>query len=1259
MGSSSSRFLQDFRVHNSDVHCVDYTILREGARPIELNFHDSGYSVTDGLGKYIELREGAVVMEYARFKINCDVENLFAVVAYNQSEFNRLVKFCKDTYDEKLGMATPLDLEKYEFNSKLGIHMVNIVPMGSFKARSLPYTTIVNYTSPSLDNLMENVNFAIHVDNSEDISDHSSSSTARELSDSDFISETDVSSTPPISENARRLKIKNFLQVESKVRFKKLKNLKTSHIVCFMNRKGEVYASAKMHLKVVREYSKANRADESIVSRLLYEGRDENSTRLAYFGSQCTLKRRNRCCRLSRSASSSSTSTLNVDYKSLETMHEHIPEVIPSYFVASDGTLLAYRQFIAPNAVANVIYIPPIGGDGKYRRIIGKELLQCNISTFILDVRGHGHSGGKRGHVSSPEQIWEDLRTIIRLLRWNWEGIPIFLAGDFISPGLILNYLCVYKKADLHIAGVCFINPLMSFMVYGKAEEEILRALNVKASNTKIALAYLTKGRIFGSNEVVKFKAFSKDFDDAVVDGLSTNMLMASQPPEGKEKYFIEKVNIPLGAWVGERNEILLPEKIYMLGEYAKKLSEEQKESKVIKDETNFSIFGTVSKFLGSFVTRVVSKYKVPPSNLSGKSLLNRPPFTSAVEAVEEQAIKELFTSGQETLHNFIEGVHGEPLGYRYLTPVKTPIAKIVLLSIGDMYVNLAVRLSQVNIIVYLADVGCMSSITKGKKLSGEERLSLLNNVNKHIRTARYMQPENIPLFVLAHGPLCQLLKGSVEIKENEFVDGFMFLSPLFVNGSDISHLTEKAQKIFAEVKQSTAVAAKSFFNFFVSCVHSLQDVSRTEIEDSLSSFAKVDLSGRKTSLLILCGNDVFVKSSLVSALKKKIDKVGLDPRSRVEVFKEYDFASMLIHGSDMIALFINTYLSTVSVPKEVERFDRGVLNETMFQFLETVGVGAIGKVSIARFKGPGKFKDRYFAIKSVRKSDVIQSGKAEAVRREKEILSMCHNPFIVSFVGSFVDKTSAYIVMEYVIGGELFTRLRLADFFDISAAKFYFAEILLAVEYLHAMNIVHRDIKPTNILISASGHLKLVDLDTSKVTSDGKCTTFCGTLQYMAPEIILRKPWYDAFCTDVYSLGIVAYELVFGDVPFRGGDAAALSHDILLGIPEHPSNKFADSISFVKELTFVDPSLRLGGKDPGAEGKSKISAVRSHEWLREMDFEALTNFQICPPFIPKYSSGKDSSNFVAYSQSADSFASMRSNIEIARSDVGSVFEDF
>ncbi len=162
--------------------------------------------------------------------------------------------------------------------------------------------------------------------------------------------------------------------------------------------------------------------------------------------------------------------------------------------------------------------------------------------------------------------------------------------------------------------------------------------------------------------------------------------------------------------------------------------------------------------------------------------------------------------------------------------------------------------------------------------------------------------------------------------------------------------------------------------------------------------------------------------------------------------------------------------------------------------------------------------------MKAIPKGHIAKEQQIEHMLEEKRILSELNHPLFVQLLGTFQTRTHLFIVTNYIAGGELFAILKKKNRFLSNVAKFYAAEVTIALEYLHSKDIIYHDLKPENIMLDITGHIKLVDLGFAKYVPD-VTYTLCGTPEYMAPEIILSKAYSKA--VDWYALGILIYEML------------------------------------------------------------------------------------------------------------------------------------
>jgi len=202
------------------------------------------------------------------------------------------------------------------------------------------------------------------------------------------------------------------------------------------------------------------------------------------------------------------------------------------------------------------------------------------------------------------------------------------------------------------------------------------------------------------------------------------------------------------------------------------------------------------------------------------------------------------------------------------------------------------------------------------------------------------------------------------------------------------------------------------------------------------------------------------------------------------------------------------------------------------FDLLKVVGKGAFGKVMLVRKKA-GNSAGKIYAMKVLKKSVIAALGQVEHTKSERDILFVIRHPFIVRLRFSFQSDDKLFLITDYYNGGSLYSHLRKSKFFSEERARFYAAELLLALEHLHLQQIVYRDLKLENILMDHLGHISLTDFGLSKQDIDkcGGATTFCGTAEYIAPELLNNQKYGKA--VDWWSFGILLFEMMNGTTPF------------------------------------------------------------------------------------------------------------------------------
>jgi protein kinase X len=328
----------------------------------------------------------------------------------------------------------------------------------------------------------------------------------------------------------------------------------------------------------------------------------------------------------------------------------------------------------------------------------------------------------------------------------------------------------------------------------------------------------------------------------------------------------------------------------------------------------------------------------------------------------------------------------------------------------------------------------------------------------------------------------------------------------------------------------------------------------------------------------------------------------------------------------------------------------------------DTLGQGTFGRVRLAHSAEAsesasevGMAHPGYFALKILKKSEIIRLKQLEHVASERALLlNKTNHPFVVKAYHTYKDERNLYMILEYVPGGELLSMARgNASCFANDTAKFYAAQLVMALQYLHADNIIYRGMVPDNLLIDRQGYIKLVDFGFAKqfppsTGEEQKTYTLCGTAEYLAPEIVNSKGHGKG--ADWWALGIVIFEMLAGYPPFFADNPFEIYQKILKAQPKYPGHfdvNLYEGVNretglplpdtpkngLIVRLLRAERTHRIGCLKNGAED------IKKHKWFRGLNWAALYNKQLPPPpgaLTPELRDDDDRRYFAKYPDSVE-----------------------
>uniref|UniRef100_A0A671LEK2 Rho-associated protein kinase 1 n=1 Tax=Sinocyclocheilus anshuiensis TaxID=1608454 RepID=A0A671LEK2_9TELE len=362
-----------------------------------------------------------------------------------------------------------------------------------------------------------------------------------------------------------------------------------------------------------------------------------------------------------------------------------------------------------------------------------------------------------------------------------------------------------------------------------------------------------------------------------------------------------------------------------------------------------------------------------------------------------------------------------------------------------------------------------------------------------------------------------------------------------------------------------------------------------------------------------------------LTARFEKIDAMLKDPRSEINTDCLLDSLDALVYDLDFPALrknksidnFLNRYKDTISKIRELR------MKAEDYEVVKVIGRGAFGEVQLVRHKDTRKV----YAMKLLSKFEMIKRSDSAFFWEERDIMAFADSNWVVQLFYAFQDDRYLYMVMEYMPGGDL---VNLMSNYDVPEkwARFYTAEVVLALDCIHSMGFIHRDVKPDNMLLDKAGHLKLADFGTCmKMNKDGmvRCDTAVGTPDYISPEVLKSQGgdgYYGREC-DWWSVGVFLYEMLVGDTPFYadslvGTYSKIMNHKNALTFPDD-SDISKDAKSLICAF-LTDREVRLG--------RNGVDEIKRHSFFKNDQWAWENIRETAAPVVPELSSDVDTSNF-------------------------------
>jgi cGMP-dependent protein kinase len=404
---------------------------------------------------------------------------------------------------------------------------------------------------------------------------------------------------------------------------------------------------------------------------------------------------------------------------------------------------------------------------------------------------------------------------------------------------------------------------------------------------------------------------------------------------------------------------------------------------------------------------------------------------------------------------------------------------------------------------------------------------------------------------------------------------------------------------------------------------------------------------GKEEELIRLTAQEFFGERALITNETRKANVIACGPVECL-VLERTSFQSLLSDVQDDLVSEMSKreVQDKQAAEKEREKEEAVDLNPRTnyayeeLKIMRTVGTGTFGRVKMVQHGPTGQV----CALKCMNKSEILASHQERNIMAEKNLLFECSNsPFVLRLLQTFNFPDQIMMLMEFIQGGELWSYIYektdtvtrcAAGGFEMSAVKFYSANVILAFKHLHNKGIAYRDLKPENLLIDSNGYLKMIDFGFAKKfpylkngVKQDKTYTLCGTPEYLSPEIVMSKG-YDKG-VDYWALGCLIYELYLARTPFQADYTTKIFQNIIAAdrVLAFPPKMDPQHVALIKKLLSVNPAFRLGNLSGGIED------IISDPFFSDLDWNAVVSRSLPSPYRPPIGDALDSSNFDDYEE--------------------------